>query len=325
LLADKDTKVFEVGNSRYKIYFKSGAVFPKTFRVFDFFGAHIDFSVADPYQLHRMVIKAGRVETPYANPVYIDKIPKLCSRTQMKDGQLVYDAGHDILNRKPSIHLFDPDYQGSAEQKSILKIFDDKNILMITDVKINYDYEDNSILDYEGPHPITGKPHMVYEGQGGFYANFHYAVMPFRAPYLRLSRQEMLALVQGRLADIGRVDLMPAMRTHSFIPGPYASQDKVYELCEWGDTSFQAKQQQLRYQGLKIWDWDLIKEDKVIVVVWEGDEEAWMIEASLLDPFYMTDDIVGVFVVDRKKSKQPLILKNKSGNFTMTVLSKDAP
>jgi len=142
-----------------------------------------------------------------------------------------------------------------------------------------------------------------------------------------LDRQEMLNLAQGKLKNINRRDLTPKMRTHAFLPGPYQSGNKIYQMCEWGDTAFQAKEQEMRYKNLTMWDWDLLSSksgdvDKVIIIVWEGDEEDWLIADGLLDPYYLTDDLVGVFVVDRKKTLKPLVLKNKAGDFEMEVVTK---
>jgi hypothetical protein len=146
-------------------------------------------------------------------------------------------------------------------------------------------------------------------------------VIPFDEKYLKLNRQELLNLVQGKLSLIKREDLTPSLRAHSFIPGPYLSKDQVYPFCEWGDTSFQAKKQQMTYENFKIWDWDLAK-NKIMIVVWEGDEEDWLIEAKLLDPFYLTDDWVATFVVNRADVLKPKVLKNDIGNFEMEVVTK---
>lgn len=318
-------EVKKISDTSYELNFKPGTQFPLSFKITDFFGAHIERSAKDPNELNNQEFTDGIVKIRYANPVYIETMPRLCPRAKIiqEGGQksLVYDAVLDILNEKPSFQLFDPDFARLPAQADILKNFDNKNVLCITHAKITYDYEDTSILDYQGPHPITGKPHLVYEGEGGFYANFHYAVMPFDKKYLALDRQELLNLAQGKLSLIKREDLTPSFRAHSFIPGPYLSKDEVYPFCEWGDTSFQAQKQQVTYKNLKIWDWDL-GPDKIMIVVWEGDEEDWLIEAKLLDPFYLTDDLVAVFVVNRADVLKPKILRNQIGNFEMEVVTE---
>lgn len=319
------TEIKKVSDTSYKLYFKPNTRFPLSFQITDLFGAHIQRSAKDLHDLDNREFTDGIVKIPHANPIYIETLPRLCPRVKIiqEGGQksLVYDAALDILNERPSFQLFDPDFARVPTQLEILKNFDNKNVLHITHVKITYDYEDTSILDYQGPHPITGAPHLVYEGEGGFYANFHYAVIPFDNKYLELGRQELLNLAQGKLHLIKREDLTPMFRAHSFIPGPYLSKDQVYPFCEWGDTSFQAQKQQMTYENLKIWDWDL-GPDKIIIVVWEGDEEDWLIEAKLLDPFYLTDDLVAIFVVNRDDVLNPRILKNQIGNFEMKVVTK---
>ena len=308
---------------------------PISFKIVDLFGAHIQRSAKNLDELNKMEFTDGIVKMPYANPLYIETIPRLCPRAkiiqrgsqkslaQLGPAQLglVYDAANDFLNDKPTVQIFDSDYMRLPMQHNIWKNFDDKNVLRITRVKITYDYEDTAILDYQGPHPITKKPHLVYVGEGGFYANFHYAVLPFDARYLQLKRQELLNLAQGKLHLIHRDDLVPKFRVHSFIPGPYLSKDQVYQFCEWGDTSFQAKKQEMSYENFKIWDWDLGPQ-KVIIVVWEGDEEDWLIQEKLLDPFYLTDDLVATFVVNRADVLKPKILKNGIGNFEMEIVTK---
>lgn len=318
-------KVKKISETSYELQFKPDTKFPLSFKIADLFGAHIQRSAKDMNDLNNQEFSDGIVKIPYANPVYIETLPRLCPRAKIiqEGGQksLVYDAALDILNERPGFQLFDPDFARIPTQSKILENFDNKNVLRITRAKITYDHEDTSILDYQGPHPITGEPHLVYEGEGGFYANFHYAVIPFDKKYRTLDRQELLNLAQGKLHLIKREDLTPKWRVHSFIPGPYLSKDQVYPLCEWGDTSFQAKKQQMTYKNLKIWDWDL-DINKIMIIVWEGDEEDWLIEAKLLDPFYLTDDLVAVFVVNRADVLKPKILKNQIGNFEMEVVTE---
>lgn len=319
----------------FKIYFGTKPELPVNLTLVDPFGIAKTYEFQRLEDMQDLTLADGVVMTKTANPEALDIIPRPCPRTEWEYDRgrnvaahsATYDAGVDFLNDKPRLQLADPDARISAVQRRLLDGFDGKNALFVRRVKIAYDYEDTAILDYEGNNPLTGKPgHKVYEGEGGFYANFHYAVVPFEARYLALSRQELLSMAQGKLGFIDRDDLTPKLRTHSFLPGPYLSKEGLYTMCEWGDTAYQAKTQELRYERFPIWDWDLAANgaafDQVIVIVWEGDEEDWMIADGLLDPFYLTDDVAGVFVVDKKAAAKPLVLKNAAGDFEMEVLTQ---
>lgn len=117
--------------------------------------------------------------------------------------------------------------------------------------------------------------------------------------------------------------MLPQLKTHSFLPGPYQSSKGVYELCEWGDTSFANHPQTLTYNDLLIWDWDLHPTNRVMLIVWEGDEEDWMIADGLLDPYYLTDDVVGVFVIEKEQTKQPKRFINKNKDFEIVLKTQD--
>lgn len=323
---------FPSKNNEFKIYFLDKQKYPIHLTVTDLYGAHKTFQFDDPSELKSLKIEDNIVKTPFADPPYIDTIPQLCPRTKLENSllgkKLIYNAKKDLFNDKPRMQLIDPDIQSLAVQKKILENFDDQNTLIVERVKITHDYETTKILDYDGPQPLTKKPgHKVYEGEGGFYANFHFAIVPYEERYLKLDRQELLNLVQGKLLLIGREDLLPKMRVHSFLPGPYLSKNSVYNLCEWGDTEHQSKEQELYYENLKVWDWDLTIEnepvEKLLFIVWEGDEEAWMITEGLLDPFYLTDDLVGIFVIEKNQTSNTLTLKNKSGDFEMDVVTRE--
>lgn len=330
---------------RVKISFNKNTVFPFELTVTDLFGAHIRKLVLDPRQLETWQVPQGIIKIKYANPAILDKIPELCPRAQLvyndEKKSLVYDVTNDILSQSPVLQAFDPDFADTPAQKRLLKNIDTKNLLTLTHARVSYDYEDSTILDYRGPNPLdafASKPQLIYEGEGGFYANIHFAVVPYDARYLKLGRQEILNLAQGKLAYIDRLDLKPQLRTHSFLPGPYLSKNDVYAMCEWGDTHFQASVQEMTYNNLKIWDWDLKDDDdrkinQVLVIVWEGDEEDWLIADGLLDPYYLTDDLIGIFTVkksdmmDRARHPStgsgqvavPLRFKNPLGNFEMTL------
>jgi len=331
VISSDKIKTARMPAGEYRLFLGKSTVFPLELTISDLFGAHIQLFVNDPSALMNQVIETDYVINKRANPLVIYHLPKLCPRVQLHpskilntDSKLIYNGALDFANHRPTIQLFDPDAKNNAVQRSLLDHFDKRNILTIKYIKISYDYEDNTILDYEGPHPITGKKHMVYEGEGGFYANFHYAIIPYDKRIKNLGRQELLNLAQGKLAYINRNDLKPDLRVHSFLPGPYVSNSKIYSLCEWGDTAFQAKVQEMYYRDIHIWDWDLkdnqkLPIDHLIMIVWEGDEEDWLIQKGLLDPYYLTDDVVGVFEIKRQDSLKPLKLINQAGNFEFVI------
>ena len=313
--------------NEFKIYFTFFSHFPVTLTVTDIFGAHVTESFADPSQLQNLVIGDGIVRVRLANPPTLTILPELCPRAELittgGKKSLLYHAARDILNQRPTIQLVDPDVRYVPAQQHSLDHFDNKNVLTVQHVKIKYDYEDTNILDYEGPHPMTGKNEKIYEGEGGFYANLHYAVVPFEERILHLSRQELLNLAEGRLGYIDRQDLRPKLRLHAFLPGPYLSKKSIYEMCEWGDSTYQSKVQEMAYADLAIWDWDIPIDGKpvtkLILIVWEGDEEDWLIDDGLIDPYYLTDDVVGVFTIQKSNTADPLRLKNAQGNFEAEV------
>ncbi|EKD41542.1 MAG: hypothetical protein ACD_73C00670G0001, partial [uncultured bacterium] len=73
--------------------------------------------------------------------------------------------------------MLDPDVKLGKQYKAYAEM-DGKNVLLLKKIRITNDYEDSSILDYSGPNPLTGEPQNIYEGEGGFYANIHYAIIP---------------------------------------------------------------------------------------------------------------------------------------------------
>ncbi|MBF0104850.1 MAG: hypothetical protein HQM16_05940 [Deltaproteobacteria bacterium] len=322
-------KTEKQAGAEQRLYFSKSTVFPLEIVFADLFGAHVRFFIKDPADLGQLKITTAIIKNPDPAPIEIYQLPQICPRTRLvktpdQKPALLYDATLDILNERPTLHLFDPDVRRLPFQREILKQFDHTNTLTIREVGISYDYEDNTILDFEGKNPLTGRHQIIYEGQGGFYANFHYAVVPFDQNIMRLERQELLNLAEGRLAYVEREDLTPKLRVHSFVPGPYLSSNRIYPLCEWGDTAFQSTHQQMTYSHYKIWDWDIkdtdgISYDHIIIIVWEGDEEDWLVSDGLLDPYYLTDDLVGVFEVKRADTLAPLTLTNAAGNFKMVV------
>ena len=125
------------------------------------------------------IVKSGIIKNKEANPRKLDIQPAPCPRIKkISEQEFIYDGAKDRFNHIPVFQLLDPD-AGKGNQYKAYAEMDGKNVLLLRKVRISYDYEDTNIIDYEGPHPITGKPHVVYEGDGGFYANIHYAVVPY--------------------------------------------------------------------------------------------------------------------------------------------------
>ena len=152
------------------------------------------------------MINDGIIGTKDANPQAVDAMPSLCPRLTLSATTAVYNGAKDILNDKPHMQLTDPDAKTSMAQRSLLDHFDGQNVLEMRRIKISYDYEDNTIVDYDGINPLSGEAgHKVYEGEGGFYANFHYAVVPFDERYLALGRQELSENRAG-----GDLDMRPS-------------------------------------------------------------------------------------------------------------------
>ncbi|MBI2338980.1 MAG: hypothetical protein HYU99_01235 [Deltaproteobacteria bacterium] len=271
-------------------------------------------------------MKTGIIKNKEANPRKLDIQPALCPRIKrINEQEFIYDGAKDRLNHIPVFQLLDPD-AGKGNQYKAYAEMDGKNVLLLKEVRISYDYEDTAIIDYEGPHPITGKPHVVHEGNGGFYANIHYAVVPYEKAIPEMNRQTLLHLATGKLKEIGKEDLRPALRTHSLIPGPFLSKSKrIYDMCEWGDTAYQYPEQILEYDQMALWDWDysVKNADHILLIVWEGDEEDWLIQQKLIDPFYLTDDLIGIFEIKKKETKEPLTLKNERNDFEITVQTGD--
>jgi hypothetical protein len=289
--------------------------------------------------LKKLKFESGIIPPGPSNPSTIPVLPALCPRlrpsadhggfaqteSQPSFTLFVYNAETDPLNHTPDYQLADLDATVGSQYKAYTEL-DGRNVLLLRKVRLSYDYEDSNIIDYRGPNPITGKPETIHEGEGGFYANIHYAVVPYSKNILKMDRQTLLHLAQGQLRDIGKDNLRPELRTHSFIPGPFLSKSEYgYEMCEWGDTAYQAPEQSLEYEDLAMWDWDysVKNADHVILIVFESDEEDDLVKKGLIPRNYMTDDIIGVFEIHKKDTLKPLTLKNKSGDFEITVQSGD--
>lgn len=315
----------------FRIYFFKRKTEPVKLAITDIFGVTKVFEITDPSTLQDLEFRTAISAQQTANPTTMDVLPKLCPRIDLKKHEAqfkaIYRGDEDFLNHKPSLHLAEKDVRYAPGQSQLLESFDSKNSLKLVRVRIKYDYEDSGIIDYTGPNPITDEPgHIVHEGDGGFYANFHYAIVPFEPRYLNLSRQELLNLAQGKLKDTDRVDLLPKRRVHSLLPGPYLSKNIGYAMCEWGDTAYQAKTQEVSYRNITLWDWDVTVDDKpvtkLLLIIWEGDEEEWMVNSQLIDPFYLTDDVVGTFIVERKVTKKSLVLRNNAKDFEIEVVTE---
>lgn len=267
------------------------------------------------------------------NPKLLPNLPALCPRLEARAasaGQTpsyFYRGENDSLNRFPITQLTDLDKTEGRQAESV-RLIDGRNVLLLKSVRLNYDYEDDAIVDERRTDPKTGRNVEVYEGRGGFYANFHYAVLPYDPAIPSLPEQTLLHLAQGSLSLIDQTALRPALRVHGFLPGPFLSRNSFgYPLCEWGDTSQQATVQSLDYRGIALWDWDYATtpDDRVLLVVWEGDEEDQARAQGLISPHRLIDDLVGVFEVSRSASLRPLKLRNPRGDFEITIQTGNFP
>lgn len=265
------------------------------------------------------------------NPTSIAVLPTLCPRLRVAEGEaspagergfrFIYQGGEDRLNQRPMFQMQDPDALQGMQARSLSEM-DGRNVLLLKKVRVTYDYEDSNIVDYEDYDPKTGLKRTLPEGMGGFYANFHYAIVPYSPEIPQLPRQTLLSLAQGRLRAIGREELRPALRVHAFLPGPFFSKSQWnYPLCEWGDTEHQAPDQSLEYEGIAMWDWDYSVQDpdRVLLIVWEEDEEQEWIQRGRIPANFLMDDLVGVFEVHRQETLQPKTFRSPRGDFEITV------
>lgn len=308
-------------NGFYELDLPEESTFPLTLKAIGPFGGFVHKTIKLPSRSENLTIETGIVTSKESNPSDLSILPALCPR--LEPPSFIYNSSKDHFNHVPLFQLMDPDAKSAGQQKSYAEM-DGKNVLLLTNVRLRYDYEDSAIVDYDGPDPKTGKHQIINEGDGGFYANIHYAVVPWSRKIVEMDRQALLHLSQGKLGDIGMEKHKPELRVHSFVPGPFLSRkDKLYNLCEWGDTAHQAPDQRLEYTDMAVWDWDYSVKNAghIVIIVWEGDEEDWLIQRKLIHPFYLTDDLIGVFEIKKEDAKRPLTLKNKSGDFEMTVVT----
>ncbi|MFO1464148.1 MAG: hypothetical protein U1F66_10265 [bacterium] len=298
------------------------------------FGGEVSATLSPAWAGQAYQFSSGVIANRDPNPSALPVLPTLCPRLQavetpgIKTGdtpRFVYQAAQDRLNRLPLGQMGDPDAMEGQQAKSVAEM-DGRNALLVKRISVRYDYEDANIVDYERFNPKTGERQAVFEGMSGFYANFHYAVIPYAPGIADLPRQTLLHLAQGRLKEIGREELRPALRTHSFLPGPFFSKEQWgYALCEWGDTEYQAPNQELEYAGLALWDWDysIPGADHLLLIVWEEDEEGELRRQGLIPPNYLTDDLVGVFEIRREETLGPRRYRNLRGDFEITLETGD--
>lgn len=274
---------------------------------------------------------SGVISDRDPNPPALAVLPELCPRLRVAEAEgdatsaagfrFVYRGAEDALNRRPVFQMQDPDAMEGAQAKT-LSAMDGRNVLLLKKVRVTYDYEDSRIVDYESHDPKTGRRETLHEGMGGFYANFHYAIVPYAPEIPELPRQVLLSLAQGRLRAIGREALRPELRVHAFLPGPFLSKRQWnYPLCEWGDTEFQAPDQSLDYEELALWDWDypVKNRDHILLIVWEEDEEGDWIRQGRIPPNHLMDDLVGVFEIRREDTLRAQTLRSPRGDFEITV------
>lgn len=319
----------DLKKGKYKLIFPEDFTLPLELKITGPFGGVVTKTISSFKELEDIKIETGVIGSKSSNPKNIPFLPKLCPRLKMDEdkspGRFYYNAESDRINRIPFMQMMDIDAGAEGQYKTYAEM-DGRNVLLLLRARVTYDYEDSGIIDYEGPSPLTGKKQVIHEGGGGFYANIHYAVVPYRKDIPGMNRQTLLHLAQGKLRELNKEDSRSVLRTHALIPGPFLSKvSYLYHLCEWGDTAFQAPEQILTYKNMAIWDWDysVKNADHVLMIVWEGDEEDWLIQKKLIDPFYLTDDLIDVFEIKKEETIEPLILKSKKGDFEITVQTGD--
>lgn len=318
--------------TQFEITLEDNFIFPAFLKVKGPLGGRVTYKIDSLSEFRKLKINSKIIPLKDSNPKDISSLPLLCPRVKLihsseegADIQGIYQGEKDRLNHTPVFQLLEPDAHANSQYLSYTEM-DGKNVLLLKNVEIHYDYEDTNIIDYEGPDPATGKHQIIQEGGGGFYANIHYAIFPFDKDLLNLDRQTLLHLAQGKLREINRDDLYPKIKTHAFIPGPFLSREGyLYGLCEWGDTAYHAPIQKLAYEEVALWDWEypVKNADHILLIIWEGDEEDWLIQKNLINPFYLTDDLIGVFEIKKEETKKPLTLTNKSQDFKITLQTGD--
>lgn len=275
----------------YTLFLPQPLAFPLVIKATGPFGGIVARQFDSPSQIHPYEVEAGIIKDSDSNPAVLAMLPALCPRLKKEKESYLYEASEDVINHLPSLQMIDPDIK-KGKQEKIYPEIDGKNVLLMQKITVRHDYEDEA---------------------GGFYANFHYAIIPYSSKILSLEPQRLLHLVQGRLKEIDAEETRPEIRVHSLLPGPFLSHsDNGYTMCEWGDTAHQAPEQTLAYRELVIWDWDLKVKNAshILMVVWEGDEE---------NGTHITDDLVGIFEIKKKQTKKPLTLKNPRGDFEITL------
>lgn len=314
----------EMKDGVYRLTFTDDSRWPLKVQAAGPMGGIATQEISDSNQTKTLTFKNGVISETDSDPQNIAFIPTLCPRLRIVEEDVrlkfIYDAKTDRLNHIPVLQLMKPDAEKNLYETYLR--MDGKNVLQVHGIKLSYDYEDASIIEYVGPDAVTGEIRTLKEGYGGFYANINYAVIPYSPQIAALDTQTLLHLAQGSLEKVHKEALKPELRTHAFFPGPFrSSKNYHYELCEWGDTRYQAAVQELEYENMALWDWDypVQKPDRVLLIVWEGDEEYLYPHYQSLPPHHLIDDMIGVFDIKRADTLQPLTLKNERHDFEITV------
>lgn len=322
------------GHSQWQIQLTDKHELPLHITAVGPFGAQWVKKVSSLIEFQNLEIPLGIETQAASNPKNLSVLPKLCPRLQTtwetsKDStttlKFTYLGEKDRLNHRPTFQLLDTD-ANQGKQALTVTAMDGRNVLLVKKIRVQHDYEDSNHVEYEAIDSNTGDTQTYYEDERGFYANFQYAVVPYSAELEGLDTQTLLHLGQGTLSKINQDAYTPEIRTRSFLPGPYLSKKEyLYELCEWGDTAKHAKEQSLHYQNLALWDWDypVKTNDKVMLIIWESDEEYLDHNFAHLPKNYLIDDLIAVFTIEREASHQALHLKNARGDFEITVQTGD--
>ena len=281
-----------------------------------------------------------------SNPYQLSSLPKICPQANLQNGEVVYQAsGYDKSKGVESLILQKIELEFDYEDKSIAVAGDP------SDGKVVYEEEGGfySNLHYyvfpynehwqklhDQLHPLLMQKRKI-ERQLQTMDRHSLAYRHLRkelamlltkaygqddqwGPYQQLFHNLDPYFPQGDPA----LKVATSQLSHGFLPGAFQSSAKWgYSLCEWGDTNYHSPHQAVTYQGFRLWQWN--QEDKLMLVVVEGDDQlggaghSKLVKQGLLRPGDYTDDVVGIFLLDRHELNSPKTYVNSFGDFKITL------
>lgn len=283
-------------------------------------------------------------------PDSLDALPMVCPRILKNKNNWIYQASLDVLIPKMSTP------EPSLMLKNVAVDFDYEDSSMIVAVSPDYskvEKETNAGF-YANLHyfiiPYDAKwQNLLSEVDPLLKKKRELEISLFNPTTKASSVREILNQLNGTGQTLGPLQiLMHAINlnnnylpvalqldrslgfVHGFIPGPYLSANRLsYALCEWGDSRLhQEYGQKLSYQNFPLWKWG--KENKVIMIVLEGDDQLnngklkQLEQNQMLRSFDYTDDLVGWFILERQAFTQEKTLVNSAGDFKITFKNEAA-